>query len=361
MSYRFSRHVQKKAERRGSKWSCCEGRRRWRSASPAWSARSSPARASDQSLGGRRLGDAPHLHPGPLLLLAAGAVGAVSGAAIQRHHQADGGEDEKQQQDDGRQADGQQEVRGQAFGGQLERLEDTQIRSFNIGAGFRVVYLRMWCDIDVRVAPFPAPLTVSRYTRRSARAARVLTDALPGSAGGSRPPRSSSCRGARPPSVCRLALTLATASASPSVAAIAKPTRHGASTAATREPRGARSVCGGIDHTGRRQKMAPDDPRRPTRYNHHRKHAGNIGRCRRRSAQEEELLRVRPQEGALMTRETCLDSFEPRGPFDHHTPSARKELCKRRGSLCMQTHTGLTPKTWWIRAKSKTPPQQVDD
>lgn len=35
-----------------------------------------------QSLHGRRLSDAPHLHPRPLLLLPAGTVGAVGGAAI---------------------------------------------------------------------------------------------------------------------------------------------------------------------------------------------------------------------------------------------------------------------------------------
>lgn len=37
---------------------------------------------SNQSLHGRRLRDAPHLHPRPFLLLPAGTVGAVGGAAI---------------------------------------------------------------------------------------------------------------------------------------------------------------------------------------------------------------------------------------------------------------------------------------
>lgn len=76
--------------------------------------------SSDESLHGWRLGDAPHLHPRSLLLLPAGAVGAVGGAAVQGDHQTDGGEDEDQQQDDGHQADSQQQVRGQTLRGQLE-------------------------------------------------------------------------------------------------------------------------------------------------------------------------------------------------------------------------------------------------
>lgn len=75
---------------------------------------------SDESLHRRRLGDAPHLHPGPLLLLPAGAVCAVRGAAIQRRHQTGGGQDEDEQQEDRRQGYRQQEVRGQIFRGQLE-------------------------------------------------------------------------------------------------------------------------------------------------------------------------------------------------------------------------------------------------
>lgn len=62
---------------------------------------------SNQSLNRRRLGDAPHLHPRPLLLLPAGAVGAMGGAAVERHDQADGGQDENQQQHHRHQADGQ--------------------------------------------------------------------------------------------------------------------------------------------------------------------------------------------------------------------------------------------------------------
>lgn len=132
------------------------------------------------------------------------------------------------------------------------------------------------CDViflSFSVAPFPAPLTVTLH-----QALRTRCQSADGCA--SRLGRWVAAAKilqlprAVPPSVCRLALTLATASASPNVTAIAKPTRHGASTAATREPHGARSVCGGTDHTGR-QKMAPDDSRRPTRYNHHQKHAGN--------------------------------------------------------------------------------------
>lgn len=75
---------------------------------------------SYQSLRRRRLGDAPHLHPGSFLLLAAWAIGAVGGAALKRHNQANGGQDENQQKNDRRQADGQQEVRGQTLRGQLE-------------------------------------------------------------------------------------------------------------------------------------------------------------------------------------------------------------------------------------------------
>lgn len=53
-----------------------------------------PVCLSYESLHRWWLGDAPHLHPRSLLLLPAGAVGAVSGATIKCHHQADGGEDE---------------------------------------------------------------------------------------------------------------------------------------------------------------------------------------------------------------------------------------------------------------------------
>lgn len=94
--------------------------------------------------------------------------------------------------------------------------------------------------------------TASHYTRRSMRTAKVLMDVFPSSAGGLWPPGSSSCCGLKPPSVCCLSRSLATVSASPSIATIAKPTRHGASTAATRELYGARSVCGGsFTHTYR--------------------------------------------------------------------------------------------------------------
>lgn len=89
------------------------------------------------------------------------------------------------------------------------------------------------------------PLTPSHYTRRSTRSASVLMDVFPSSAGGLRPPGAWSRRGLKPPSVCRLSRSLAATSASPSIAAIAKQTRHGASTAATRELCGARAVCEG--------------------------------------------------------------------------------------------------------------------
>lgn len=78
------------------------------------------------------MGDAPHLHPRSLLLLPAGAVGAVSGAAIKCHHQAHRGEDENQQQDDGSQTDRQQEVRGRTRRGQLQ---EGNIRLVLIGNG----------------------------------------------------------------------------------------------------------------------------------------------------------------------------------------------------------------------------------
>lgn len=75
---------------------------------------------SDEPLSGRRLSDAPHLHPGAILLLPAGAVGAASGPAAQRRRrQAHRGQDQEQQQDGGRQAGGQQEVRGRSLSGQL--------------------------------------------------------------------------------------------------------------------------------------------------------------------------------------------------------------------------------------------------
>lgn len=69
-----------------------------------------PTCLSYEPLHRRWLGDAPHLHPGSLLLLPAGAVGAVCGAAVYRDHQDDGGQDEDQQHDDGHQTDGQQQV-----------------------------------------------------------------------------------------------------------------------------------------------------------------------------------------------------------------------------------------------------------
>lgn len=94
----------------------------------------------------------------------------------------------------------------------------------------------------------PCLLAAFPYTRRSTRAASVLMVAFPGSAGGQRPPTLWSCLGPKPPSVCCLSRSLATARASASITTTAKPTRHGASTAVTRELYGARSVCGG-SHT----------------------------------------------------------------------------------------------------------------
>lgn len=87
---------------------------------------------SYEPLHGRRLSDAPHLHPGAVLLLPAGAVGAVCGASIDRRHQADGGQDQNQQQDDGGQAYRQQEVRGQIFRGQLEGHSRSQVSSWEL-------------------------------------------------------------------------------------------------------------------------------------------------------------------------------------------------------------------------------------
>lgn len=147
-------------------------------------------------------------------------------------------------------------------------------------------------------------LTALHYTRRSTRAAKVLMDVLPSSAGGLQPPGASSCRGLKPPSVCRLSRSLAAASASPSITTIAKPTRHGASTAATRELYGARSVCGGSHtHTG---KMLPDDPistytantsRNTPRIAHTHTHVSfPAGR---------EAALHEASEGFLMTCETC--------------------------------------------------------
>jgi len=115
-------------------------------------------------------------------------------------------------------------------------------------------------------------LTALHYTRRSTRSAKVLMDVVPSSVGGLRPPGAWSCRRLKPPSVCRLSRSLAAASASPSIATITKPTRHGANTAATLELCGARSFCEGSQtctntpththththiHTA---KMQPDDP-----------------------------------------------------------------------------------------------------
>lgn len=89
-------------------------------------------RVSNEPLHGRRLSDAPHLHSGTVLLLPAGTVGAVCGAAIKHHHQADGGQDQNQQQDDGGQAHRQQEVRGQIFRGQLEGHSRSQVSSWEL-------------------------------------------------------------------------------------------------------------------------------------------------------------------------------------------------------------------------------------
>lgn len=66
---------------------------------------------SYESLCGRGLGYVPHLHAGSLLLLPAGTVGAVGGAAVERHHQADGCKDQGQEQEHGRKTDGQHQVR----------------------------------------------------------------------------------------------------------------------------------------------------------------------------------------------------------------------------------------------------------
>lgn len=84
------------------------------------------APVSYESLRGRRLRDAPHLHPRALFLLPARTVGTVSGAAAQGCGQPHGGQDERHQEEDGHQADGQQEVRGQAPRGQLEG-ENTRV------------------------------------------------------------------------------------------------------------------------------------------------------------------------------------------------------------------------------------------
>lgn len=84
------------------------------------------APVSYESLRGRRLRDAPHLHPRALFLLPARTVRAVSGAAAQGCGQPHGGQDERHQEEDGHQADGQQEVRGQAPRGQLEG-ENTRV------------------------------------------------------------------------------------------------------------------------------------------------------------------------------------------------------------------------------------------
>lgn len=79
-----------------------------------------PWPASDQPLRGWRLRDAPHLYPRARLLLPAGAVGAVGGAAAQSGSQPGGGQDQNRQEDDGQQAGGQQEVGGQALRCQLQ-------------------------------------------------------------------------------------------------------------------------------------------------------------------------------------------------------------------------------------------------
>lgn len=98
---------------------------------------SSCSSSSDEPLGGRWLGDAPHLHPGALLLLPAGAVGATSGPAAQRRRrQAHGGKDQEQQQHGGGQAGGQQEVRGRSLRGQLA------VGSKRRKEGFKVFILR---------------------------------------------------------------------------------------------------------------------------------------------------------------------------------------------------------------------------
>lgn len=76
----------------------------------------------------RRLSDAPHLHPWPLLLLAARTVGAVGGTAVERHHQADGRQNHNQQQNNRHQTDGQEKVRGQTRRGQLQGGEKEKWR-----------------------------------------------------------------------------------------------------------------------------------------------------------------------------------------------------------------------------------------
>lgn len=93
--------------------------------------------SSYQSLHGRRLGDVPHFHPGALLLLPTGAVGAPRGPAVERHHQAGGGEYEHQEQEHRQQAHGQQEGGGQTVGRQLERKRERRTCSKDRSGGRR--------------------------------------------------------------------------------------------------------------------------------------------------------------------------------------------------------------------------------
>lgn len=67
----------------------------------------------DQSFHGRWLHHVPHLHAGPLLLLPAGAVGALRRAFVGRHGQDHHGQGQHQQQGQRHRADGGEYARDQ--------------------------------------------------------------------------------------------------------------------------------------------------------------------------------------------------------------------------------------------------------
>lgn len=67
----------------------------------------------DQSFHGRWLHHVPHLHAGPLLLLPAGAVGALCRAFVGRHGQDHHGQGQHQQQGQRHRADGGEYARDQ--------------------------------------------------------------------------------------------------------------------------------------------------------------------------------------------------------------------------------------------------------